>query len=325
MNYYDILEIDSSANETEIKKAYRRLSLLHHPDRCGTNDKFQKINEAYECLSNSNKRNEYDTRQNGFGYHGNMNFEGIFPNNIHIIRMPSNMSHGFTNNMYGNMPGGLAGGIFNIINQEDVLMGLCESLLREEMNNLFESSENEYFYEKKNETKLQKDYEKKNEIKLQKDYEKKNEIIKVKYTVKDLYEKKMIECLDHYNRVYHIPYSEILKKGKIELEGVTFVFEQEKWIENGNIYFHKGNNIYIEKEISLKDALCGLDMIIKVFDKSYRIKTERGKVVNHEYKRCVKEKGLTLENVNGDLYIMFVVKYPSELTELQITNLEQIL
>ena len=310
MSYYDILEIDSSASETEIKKAYRRLSLLHHPDRGGRNDKFQQINEAYECLSDSNKRNEYDNRQNGFGYHhGNMNFEGIFPNNIHIIRMPTNMSSGFTNNI----PGGLAGGLFNMINQEDLLMGLCENLLREEMNNLFESSENNYFYEKKKETKFEKDYEKKNEI------------IKVKYTVKDLYEKKMIECLDHYNRVYHIPYSEILKKGKIELEGVTFVFEQEKWNENGNIYCHKGNHIYIEKEISLKDALCGLDMIIKVFDKSYKIKTERGKVVNHEYKRCVKGKGLTVEDVCGDLYIMFVVKYPSELTELQITNLEQIL
>jgi curved DNA-binding protein len=64
IDYYKILEIDKSATETDIKKAYRKLARKYHPD-LNPNDvnakkKFQQINEANEVLSDTEKRKKYD-------------------------------------------------------------------------------------------------------------------------------------------------------------------------------------------------------------------------------------------------------------------------
>ncbi|MEO6304070.1 MAG: J domain-containing protein [Bacteroidia bacterium] len=64
IDYYKILELDKSANEAEIKKAYRKLARKYHPD-LNPNDtdakkKFQQINEANEVLSDPEKRKKYD-------------------------------------------------------------------------------------------------------------------------------------------------------------------------------------------------------------------------------------------------------------------------
>jgi len=63
--YYEILEISKNATQEEIKKAFRRLAKKYHPDRNPGNSeaeaKFKKINEAYQVLSNSVERADYDT------------------------------------------------------------------------------------------------------------------------------------------------------------------------------------------------------------------------------------------------------------------------
>jgi curved DNA-binding protein len=63
-DYYKILGVDRKANEDEIKKAYRKLALKYHPDRNPddkqSEDKFKEINEAYQVLSDSEKRARYD-------------------------------------------------------------------------------------------------------------------------------------------------------------------------------------------------------------------------------------------------------------------------
>jgi len=77
-DYYDILGVSKNATAAEIKKAYRKLALEHHPDRnksSSANEKFKEINEAYEILSDSKKKEAYDQfghaafdpRYGGFG------------------------------------------------------------------------------------------------------------------------------------------------------------------------------------------------------------------------------------------------------------------
>ncbi len=71
-DYYKILGVGESASETEIKKAYRKLAFQYHPDRNPgktkeAEQKFKEINEAYEVLSDPNKRQQYNQFRK-FGY-----------------------------------------------------------------------------------------------------------------------------------------------------------------------------------------------------------------------------------------------------------------
>src|SRR3989344_3563036 len=65
-DYYEALGVGKSASPDEIKKAFRRLAVEHHPDRGGDEAKFKEINEAYEILKDSSKRQRYDQ----FGHAG---------------------------------------------------------------------------------------------------------------------------------------------------------------------------------------------------------------------------------------------------------------
>lgn len=58
--YYDVLGVSKNASEAEIKQAYRKLAHQHHPDKGGSKEKFQEINEAYQVLGDRNKRAQYD-------------------------------------------------------------------------------------------------------------------------------------------------------------------------------------------------------------------------------------------------------------------------
>lgn len=59
-DYYEILGVSKSATADEIKRAYRKLALKHHPDRGGDHDEFTKLSEAYQVLSDPQKRAQYD-------------------------------------------------------------------------------------------------------------------------------------------------------------------------------------------------------------------------------------------------------------------------
>ena len=78
MNPYDVLGVSKDASDDEIKKAYRKLSKKYHPDlnhEPGAEKKFKEVNEAYEILSDPQKKAQYDqfgsTGQQGFGGAGN--------------------------------------------------------------------------------------------------------------------------------------------------------------------------------------------------------------------------------------------------------------
>lgn len=69
-DYYDILGVPRSASADDIKKAFRKQARKHHPDAGGSEERFKEINEAYEILSDDEKRTQYDEYGRYFG--GNM-------------------------------------------------------------------------------------------------------------------------------------------------------------------------------------------------------------------------------------------------------------
>lgn len=74
-DYYDVLGIDRKASDEEIKKAFRKLAFQYHPDHNrdhGAEEKFKEVKEAYDMLSDSQKRAAYDS----FGHAGVQGFGG---------------------------------------------------------------------------------------------------------------------------------------------------------------------------------------------------------------------------------------------------------
>ena len=90
-DYYEVLEVSKGASADEIKKAYRKMALKYHPDKnpgdTAAEEKFKEAAEAYEVLSDDNKRARYDQFGHagmggaggfGGGFGGGMNMEDIF-------------------------------------------------------------------------------------------------------------------------------------------------------------------------------------------------------------------------------------------------------
>lgn len=85
-NFYSVLGVSEKATQDEIKKAYRKLAVEHHPDKGGSEDTFKKISEAYDTLGDENKRRQYDNRnQNPFS-NGFNPFEDLFGNQFYTSR-----------------------------------------------------------------------------------------------------------------------------------------------------------------------------------------------------------------------------------------------
>lgn len=96
-DYYDILSLQRDAPEGDIKKAYRRLAMKFHPDRnpddVSAEEKFKEAKEAYEVLSDGDKRDAYDR----YGHAG----------------VDQNMGGGFEGNSFGDIFSDVFGDIFN--------------------------------------------------------------------------------------------------------------------------------------------------------------------------------------------------------------------
>lgn len=81
MDYYKTLGVSKNASSDDIKKAYKKLAMKHHPDKGGDSETFARINEAYETLKDPQKRSVYDNPQPQYQFNtGNMphGFEDMF-------------------------------------------------------------------------------------------------------------------------------------------------------------------------------------------------------------------------------------------------------
>lgn len=136
-DYYKILDVSKNASTEEIKRAYRKLAMKHHPDVAGKEqeERFKEINEAYQVLSSPQKRAQYDQFGaagvgaggpggagfgggfEGFGGAYNVNFEDIFSG-----------SSGFGFGRVSDIFEDFFGSAFSQV-QVELVIGLTQSLL----------------------------------------------------------------------------------------------------------------------------------------------------------------------------------------------------
>jgi DnaJ-class molecular chaperone len=308
-DYYKILEVENNASQEDIKKSYRKLSLKYHPDKNNNSPEsqaqFQKIGEAYETLGDNEKRREYDMRnQNPFSgqhFHG----QG-FPGGMN--QMDDIMKMFFGGQMPGVVPGmafgagGMPGNIRIFRNGEQVNINALNKpppIIK----NIVISLEQSY----------------------------RGDQIPVPIE-RWLFEDGIRKC---ENETIYVP----LKKG-IDNNEIIILRERGNMldsnlrgdikiivgIQNTSAFQRNGLNLILEKEITLKEALCGFEFIIQhVSGKNLRFNSDKGKVVKDGIVKVIPNFGMERENQTGNLCIKFNVKYPELITDEQIEKLREIL
>lgn len=113
LDYYEVLGVSKNASDDEIKKAFRKLAVQHHPDKeGGSEEKFKEINEAYEVLKDKQKRQRYDQfghagvgGESGGGGNPFEGFGGAQGQNVHF-----DFGEGGLGDLFGSFFGGGMGG-----------------------------------------------------------------------------------------------------------------------------------------------------------------------------------------------------------------------
>jgi DnaJ-class molecular chaperone len=313
-NFYNILEINENAGADEIKKSYRKLSMMYHPDKNKNNPeataKFQKISEAYETLGDAEKKKGYDAMRNNpfvkmMGTPGQNPMEDLFANLFGGIPFGHMQSFGpgqgppfgqgtpfganvriFHNGVPVN-PQGFAQGIQKptpiiktlSIPIDKILTGTTipvdiERWIIEDGNKVFE-----------------------------------NETVYVTVP-KGIDEGEIIVLRDRGN------------VAREDCRGDIKLFIK---VENDTEFKRSGLDLILEKTISIKEALCGFTFELKyITGKIYTINNSSGNIIYNGYKKTIPNMGFSRDQHTGNLIIIFNVKFPEKLTEETMDQLKTI-
>ncbi|KAL9250866.1 DnaJ protein ERDJ3B-like protein [Drosera capensis] len=320
-SYYDILQVPKGASEEQIKRAYRKLALKYHPDKNQANEdankKFAEINNAYEVLSDSEKRNIYDkygeeglkqfAANGGRGGGGGMNIQDIF------------------SQFFGG--GGPMEEEEKIVRGDDVIVELEATL-----EDLYMGGSVKFWREK-------------NVIKPASGKRKcncRNEISHRQIgpgMFQQITEQICDECPNtKYEREGSF-YTVDIEKGMQDGQEVVFYEDGEPEIdgEPGDLKFRirtaahdrftrEGNDLRTTVTVTLVQALVGFEKTIKHLDDHLVDISSKG-IAKPKEVRKFKGEGMPLHynNKKGDLYVNFEVLFPTSLTDDQKQKLKEIL
>jgi DnaJ-class molecular chaperone len=337
-NHYEVLGLNPDADEVEIRKAYRSLSLKYHPDRNrepDAGDKFREINAANEVLSDSEKRKQYD--------HDLKYGDGSFEQQAEM-----NDINNMMNQMFGGGGGfpGLFGGIRASMNgispMERMHMGTMHMGTMHmggmpnirvfhngqsvNMNAQFENSPFAQFF-----THMQKPAPlvKEVQITMEQAYSGEHIPIEIEKTVV----LKGIQSIEIEMLYIDIPQgidngeTIIMKDMGADIDGnrgdLKIVFQ----VQNNTKFARHGLDLHYQATISMKEALCGFALEIKHLNgKMLSMNNkENNTIIKPNHKKTVPNLGMVKGGQTGNLVIEFLIEFPDEISRQQIDKLREIL
>jgi DnaJ-class molecular chaperone len=309
-DYYNTLGVPENANADDIKKAYRSLSLKYHPDRTqGDVEKakiFQKVNEAYETLSDGDKRREYDAarknpfmRMNSFGGHGEPDMNDILES-LFFGGMPG---------MHPGMPGGIfAGGFPGGPNIRIFRNGVPVNMNQMEKPPAIVKTIQINMEIVLNGGKIPIEIERWV-------IENGNKVNETTIIYIDLF-----KGIDHNEIILLKDQGNVINE---HCKGDVKIFIA---VNNDSCFTRRGLDLIMEKDISLKESLCGFSFDLKYINgKTYTINNLPGNIIPPEYQKVIPNMGLTRDGHTGHLIIHFHTKFPETLSIENIEALSKIL
>jgi DnaJ-class molecular chaperone len=299
-NFYNVLGINEKASKDEIKKAYRGMQMKWHPDKnLGSQESInmtQKINEAYETLGDEQKRSEYDDVRNNPNPFMRMNTTEMPMDDIFSLFF------GGQGNPFGGLPGMPPGARIHVFGGP---MGFQQALQKPPpiMKTLYVNMEQ----------------------------------VLTGATIPLDIERWVIEngIKVHEPEMIYVSVPQGIDDGEIIVlhDKGNMISENQKGdvkvfikISNDTNFKRSGLDLILEKNISLKESLCGFTFEIKYINgKSYTLNNNKGNIIPPEYRKVYPNMGLTRGDHKGNMVIHFHVDFPESLTPEQIAKLIEVL
>ncbi len=312
-DYYKILNISTNASESEIKKQYRKMSLQYHPDKNnGDDEKFKEINEAFEILSDAQKRQTYDFQRNlnsdmnNFPINDELeNLFNMFLNPKHKSRMPMRSPP-----IPGFPPSATKIHFFSG-NLDDELSSFMNM-----GNNMTNNIPN----------KLPDDIEHKVCITMQQAYFGCNIPIEIKRIVvksNEKYTEKETIYIDIPKGIDNNEKITIKDKGNVSNQNYSNI-NVFVCVENTSEFIRNGLNLIYEKKISFKESLCGFSFVIKhINGREFKLNSKAGDVILHTQEKTIQKLGMERNDKIGNMIIRFKIISPETLSAKQISMIEE--
>lgn len=311
-NLYDILGVDEKSTKEEIKKAYRGLQMKWHPDKNQGSEESkkmsEKINGAYAVLGDDENRVEYDnSRNNPFA---RMNTQGGGNMDVPMDDI-FNMVFGGIHRFPG-MPGmGVMGGFPGMPPGAKI--------------HIFNGSPMEFQQAMTKPVPIIKTIE----INISLVLSGASIPLEIERWIVEngtkVFEKETI----YVTIPQGIDDNELLilrDKGNILNENVKGDVKIFVKIKNETAFKRSGLDLVLEKNISLKESLCGFTFEINYINgKNYTLNNNKGNIIPPEYKKIYPGMGLTRGEHKGNMIIHFHIDFPENLTEEQIIKLYEVL
>jgi molecular chaperone DnaJ len=336
-DYYKTLNVNKDATFEEIKNSYKQLAKQNHPDKGGSTEKFQEIQTAYETLSDQNKRNEYDNRNNPQfqQQHFQQHFQQNFPGNININGFGGFPFNFFNVNQNQNQTVKKNDEIYNfVITLKDVYFGSKKNFqIKRKYNcencNLACGNCNGLGFDKNNQRiQLGPFFHIQNQVcsqcngsgltRIQICVQCNNSGIKIKEKNFDLFIPKGVESGKRYT---YETWGEQASK-KHELPGDFIIVIN---IEDNQFFKRNGLDLIYHTNISLKYSIIGKEITIPYFDEDIVFNTKKISIIDPKKEYVIQNKGLRNELGNvGNLILKFKINYPNRyLNEEEISSLQK--